>query len=426
MSKKGKVLLFIGVIIVIGVFVAVNLSKSRGNTVEVTVAEVKKGDITKTVSGSGRVQPELDVKIAARISSEIIKIHVKEGDKVAKGKVLVDLDRQRYEASLEQTQSQLTSAQAGLKKAQADYSRVNDLFDRKLSSQADLDAAEATRMSAESQVQQAQAYLKQANDDLNKTRLTAPIDGTVSKLFKEEGEIAVGSQFQADPIMTVSDLSRMEVLAEIDENNVVLVSLGDTARIEVDAIPDTFFLGKVTEIAHTATTRGLGTQEQVTNFEVKIAVVSYAEKLRPGMSATVDINTETHKDVLYIPIQCVTAREIKSDSVKATAVKKAKQKKAKDSGHDDFDDDFGPAEEKEVKTEKNLKEVVFTVDNALAKMVPVKTGISDETNIEVTSGLSEGQKIISGSYKALSKTLKEGSKVKEKKELAFKETKESD
>jgi len=426
MSKKGKILLFIGVLIVIGAFVTVNLTKSRGSTIEVTIAQVKKGNITKTVSGSGRVQPELDVKIAARISSEIIKIHVKEGNRVTKGKVLVDLDRQRYEAATEQAESQLTSAQANLKKAQADFSRINNLFERKLSSQADLDAAVATRMSAESQVQQANAYLKQANDDLNKTRLTAPIDGTVSKLFKEEGEIAVGSQFQADPIMTVSDLSRMEVLAEIDENNVVLVSIGDTAKIEVDAIPDTFFLGEVTEIAHTATTRGLGTQEQVTNFEVKIAVVSNAEKLRPGMSATVDINTETHKDVLYIPIQCVTAREIKSDSVQATAVRKAKEKKKSGSGRDDFED-FGPGEEKETKPQqKDLKEVVFTVDNALAKMIPVKTGISDETNIEVTSGLSLGQKIISGSYKALSKTLKEGSKVKEKKELAFRETKESE
>ncbi len=423
MSKKGKILLFIGVVIVIGAFVTVNLTKSRGNTIEVTVAEVKKGNITKTVSGSGRVQPELDVKIAARISAEIIKIHVKEGDKVTKGQVLVDLDRQRYEAAAEQAESQLTSAQASLKKAQADFSRIKDLFDRKLSSQADLDAAVATRMSAESEVQQAKAYLKQANDDLNKTRLTAPIDGTVSKLFKEEGEIAVGSQFQADPIMTVSDLSRMEVLAEIDENNVVLVSIGDTAKIEVDAIPDTFFLGKVTEIAHTATTRGLGTQEQVTNFEVKIAVVSNAEKLRPGMSATVDISTETRKDVLYIPIQCVTARELKSDSIQATAVKKSKQKKSTSSGGDEFED-FGPGDAQENKPKKNLKEVVFVVDNAVAKMIPVKTGISDETNIEVTAGLKEGQKVISGSYKALSKTLKDGSKVKEKKELAFRETKE--
>jgi HlyD family secretion protein len=426
MSKKGKIAIFVGVVIIIAVFIIVNISKSRESSTEITVAEAKKGDITKTVSGSGRVQPELDVKIAARISSEIVKIHVKEGDLVSKGQVLVDLDRQRYEASVEQSESQLMSAQAGLKKAQADFTRVKGLFDRDLSSQADLDAAIATKMSAESQVQQAQAYLKQARDDLSKTRLTSPIDGTVTTLDKEEGEIAVGSQFQADPIMTVSDLNRMEVLAEIDENNVVMISIGDTAKIEVDAIPDTIFMGQVTEIAHTATTRGLGTQEQVTNFEVKIAVLSNAEKLRPGMSSTVDINTETHKDVLCVPIQCVTAREIKSDTVKATAVKASRTKKQSQTNEmDEFEG--GPSEDKPESTkEKEMKEVVFAVENGTAKMVPVKTGISDETNIEILLGLSTGQKVVSGSYKALSKTLKDGSKVKEKKELAFRETKKAD
>jgi len=420
MSKKGKIILFIGVLLIIAVMIVVNLKKSQGNTVEVSLAEVKQGDITKTVSGSGYIQPEVDVQIAARISSEIVKIHVREGDTVRKGQVLVELDRQRYVALVEQAESQLMSARAELKKAKADYARVKDLFDKNLTSQSDLDAAEAQMLLAQSQVKQREAYLRQAQDDLAKTNLISPIDGTVTKLFKEEGEIAVGSQFQADPIMTVSDLSRMEVLAEIDENDVVLVHVGDKATIEVDAIPDTIFKGIVSEIAHTATTRGRGTQEQVTNFEVKVAVLSSVDKLRPGMSATVDINTETHKDVLYIPIQCVTAREVKNDSLKKSIKKRRKPKgSTKDKEMESFQGEASGQKNDSKKVDKT--EVVFVVENGVAKMVPVQTGISDDTNIEIVSGLEPGQKVVSGPYKVLSKILKDGAKVKKKKGLTFRE-----
>ncbi len=419
MSKKGKIALFVVLVIVIGVMIFVNLKKSRGSTFEVSFAEVKRGDITKTVSGSGYIQPEVDVKISARISSEIMKMHVREGEMVAKGQLLVELDSQRYQAQVEQAESQLMSAQAELKKAIADYSRVKDLYDQNLSSQSDLDAVEAQKLLAQSKVKQAEAYLRQAMDDLAKTKLVSPINGTVTKLFKEEGEIAVGSQFQADPIMTVSDLSRMEVLAEIDENDVVLVSLGDKAFIEVDAIPDTVFEGQVSEIAHTATTRGRGTQEQVTNFEVKIAISSPDKKLRPGMSATVDISTETHKDVLYIPIQCVTAREVDNDSLKQkSSVRRRKRGSTRDKEMEQFQGESSSGE-KEIK-KRNKTEVVFVVEDGIARMVPVETGISDDTHIEITSGLEEGQKIVSGPYKILSKLLKDGAKVKEKKGLSFK------
>lgn len=396
MSKKKKIVIGLVVLVVIAVGVVFNLKKSRGASMEVSVVDVEKGNLTKTVSGSGYVQPEVDVQISARISAEIIAIHVEEGDRVEKGQLLVDLDRQRYEALAERAESGVMSAKASLKKAEADYARANGLFKQDLNSQAELDAAEAEMMLAQSQVMQAEASLREARDNLDKTRLNAPISGVVTKLNKEEGEIAVGSEFQADPIMTVSDLSKMEVLSEIDENDVVLISLNDETKIEVDAIPDTTFEGRVSEIAHEATTRGRGTQEQVTNFEVKIAVTSQVEKLRPGMSCTVDISTETHNDVLIIPIQCVTMREIKNDSTDqsendSTKVKvKNDRKKEKDDRH----------------------EVVFVVENGLAKMVQVETGISDETNIEIVSGLEEGLKVVSGSYKAISRELKEGTKVK--------------
>ena len=419
MSKKVKIALISVVALVVVAMVFVNVKKSRGNAIEVTVSKVERGNITKTVSGSGYIQPEVDVDISARISAEIVRIHVIEGVQVTKGQVLVELDRQRYEALVEQYESSLTSAQAELKKADADYARIKNLFDQKLTTQADLDAAEATRMLAQSRVQQSRATLKQADDDLSKTRLISPISGTVTRLLKEEGEIAVGSNFQADPIMTVSELAKMEVLAEVDENDVVLVELGDKSSIEVDAIPDTSFEGIVSEIAHTATTRGRGTQEQVTNFEVKIAITNPSEKLRPGMSATVDINTETHQDVLYVPIQCVTAREAKKDSAEAAAKEQDSDNKAEEKAAGNASSD------KKGKKDKQ-NEIVFVVDNNIAKEVSVKTGISDDNNIEILSGLDDGQSVVSGSYKALSKLLKDGAQVKIKKGQDLTENKESD
>jgi len=390
MSKKLKLILGLVIVLIIAVMVFFNLKKSRGKTIDVAVTDVERGTITRTISGSGYVQPEVDVQISARISSELISLHVEEGDMVKKGQLLVELDRQIYEAAVERAESGVMSAKASLKKAEADYRRVQDLFEQSLASQAELDSREAEKLLAESQLRQAQASLREANDSLSKTRLLAPMNGVVTKINKEEGEIAVGSQFQADPIMTVADLNKMEVLAEIDENDVVLVSLNDSTEIEVDAIPDTILNGRVSEIAHEATTRGRGTQEQVTNFEVKIAVLSKIEQLRPGMSCTVDISTETREDVLYVPIQCVTLRNVEADSTE-------EEESSEDKETPDKSDE--------------RKEVVFVVDDGIAKVVPVETGISDDTNIEIKSGLEEGQKVVSGSYKAISRELEDGNKV---------------
>jgi len=409
MSNKVKIIIAVAAVTIIAAMVLVNLRKSRGEVIEITSAEVKRGDISRTVSGSGKIQPVTDIKIAARISAEIKKIHVKEGDAVKQGQLLVELDRESLAAYVEQIQSQLTSAKAGVKKADADYARIKDLFGKNLASQAELDAAEATRQSAASSLDQTRAALKQAMDDLGKTRLTSPIDGTVTKLNKEEGEIAVGSQFQADIIMNLANLKDMEVLSEIDENEVVLLHLGDKTTIEVDAIRDTTFQGKVTEIAHVATTTGAGTQEQVTNFDVKIGITSNVDLLRPGMSATVDILTETRPQVLNVPIQAVTARDLKADSLRNVGGKRKSGNPPTESG------------EKKEDEKDEMTEVVFVVNSGTVKAVPVKTGISDDNNIEIISGLSEGQKIVTGSYKALSRLLKDGSQVKEKK-AAGKET----
>ncbi|OQX59884.1 efflux RND transporter periplasmic adaptor subunit [candidate division KSB1 bacterium] len=420
MSKKGKIIIVLGIILILIILVVVNIKRSTGGTIKVQVGKVKRGDITQVVSGSGRVQPEVQVKISANVSGKIVKLHVKEGEQVKKGQILVELDRTRYEAAVDQAKSNLKSAKASLKKARSEYRRFQELYEKNLCSLADLESAEASLLLAESNVEQAEASLKQAADDLSKTTLISPIDGTVTKLNKEEGEIALGSMFQEDVIMIVADLSKMEVVTEIDENDVVLVSLGDKAKIEVDAIPDTIFEGRVSEIAHTATTRGMGTAEEVTNFEVKVAIEGGAQQLRPGMSATVDIETETHRNVLHIPIQCVTMRMPKAETEKPSVKKYQKTNKGKASNQEGKNAGNQPDEETDKpKPERKLIQVVFVAENGFARMVPVETGISNDTDIEIISGLKEGQQVITGSYKALSKLLKDGSKIKVSKAAKF-------
>ncbi len=401
MSKKWKIVLAILLLVLVGFMMFFILNKKRGKSLDVTTVTVQRGDITKTVSGSGFIQPEVDVQISARISAEIIRIHVEEGDTVRKGQLLVELDRERYLAQVEQAESGVLSAKASLKKTEADYNRIKDLYDQKLTSKSELDAAEASMLLAQSDVKISSASLKQSQDYLAKTSLLAPMNGVVTKLYKEEGEIAVGSEFNADPVITVSDLSKMEVLAEIDENDVVMLELHDETKIEIDAIPDTLFKGKVSEIAHEATTRGRGTQEQVTNFEVKIAVTDQVDKLRPGMTATVDISTDTHKDVLFIPIQCVTMKNVPNDTTKS--------------------DENGSGDKKKIdKDDGEMQEAVFVVKDDKVEIVGVETGISDDTYIEILSGLDEGLTVVSGSYKAISQELKDGSLVNTKPDKSFK------
>ena len=403
MSKK-KIFIVIGVVLVIAVFMIINLKKGRGKEVQVQADKVKRGDITQVVSASGKIQPETEVKISANISAEIIGLYVKEGEPVEKGMLLVELDNTKSRAAVERARSTKKSAEATLKKAQNDYNRAKDLFKQNLTSIAQLEDAEANLKLAESQVEQAIASLDQAEDDLIKTKLYSPLSGTVTLLNKEVGEIALGSMFQADVIMVVSDLTRMEVLAEVDENDVVLVSEGDTTDIEVDAIPDTTFRGIVSERAYTATTRGRGTQEEVTNFEVKITIIDNVEEIRPGMSATVDVRTETRYNVLQVPIQSVTVRS-------PNEIQSPGEKKKKDKSKDDEKSE-GEVEKTDITKDEELIEVVFVIEEGKANVVPVKTGIANDTHIEIKSGLEEMQQVVTGSYRVLSKTLKNGDLVK--------------
>jgi len=400
-SKKKKVFIFIGALIVLLIIVVANLKKSSGASIKVQTDRVTRGNITASVSGSAKIQPEVQVKISAKVSGQIVKLGVEEGDYVKKGQFLVQLDPTYYKAAVEQTESSLEYAKAGFEKAKNEYERSKKLFADNLISKAELEIAKSTYQQAKAQVEQYDAALKQAKDNLSKTTIYSPMDGTVSQLNKKVGEMAMGSQFTLDVIMIVADLTRMLAETEIDENDVVSVSIGDTAKITIDAFPDTTFRGVVKEIANTGVTKGQGTQEEVTNFLVKVLMLDKPKGLRPAMSATVDILTEIHKNVLKVPIQCVTVRTPIKSNTKKSELKTSEA-------------ETSPENKKSRKPRKEEKpiRVVFVVKDGIAHQVPVKTGISSDTEWEIVKGLKEGDEVVSGSYKVLSKQLKDGDRVK--------------
>lgn len=420
MSNWKKILIVSGVVLFLAILIYVNIRKSSGETIPVQVEKVKRGTITHKVSGTGKIQPETDVKISANVSARITQLNVKDGESVHKGQILVVLDRTRYEAAVTQAKAVLSSAKASLRQAKASFDnakislgRTQKLFDQGLASAEQLDQAKTKAEvqksiydAAKDQVVQAKARLEQSEDDLNKTTIRSPINGMVIQRNKEVGEIAVGSQFKEDVILRVANLSRMEVQSEIDENDVVDVAQGDTSLINIDAFPDTTYHGIVTEISHTAIVTGLGTQEEITNFQVKIRILDTIPKLRPGMSATVDIKTETLKNVLIVPLQAVTVRSISEIPSLKKTVKK---------------DSLEIAEGK-ISPESKIREVVFVIKNGVAHIRPVKTGISSDTDTEILEGVKEGDTIVVGSFRALSKQLRDGKPVKIEKKKKFKMT----
>ena len=411
MSKK-KIIIGLIIVLVIVVIVVTNLmSKNGTDAISVQTEKVEKQRIVETVTATGRIQPKTQVKISADVAAKITDLKVNEGDWVKKGDLLAQLDRERFlasvesaEANLRATESNALLAKENMLKSEKDYIRTKELFERKLESQAILDQTYASFQvekarynSALEQVDQVNAALKQANDDLSKTTIYAPMSGTISELNKEIGEIALGSQFQEDVIMIVSNLSGMEALVNVDENDIVSVAVGDSAKIEVDALPDQVFDGVVSEIASSASVIGSGSTDQKTEFEVKISISSPGTQLRPGMTASSDIVTETRENSIGVPIQCVTVRtpeqlEENSSTNGETAVDSL-------SGEEFVPDKDG------------FVEVVFIVEDGVSKVKQVKTGIQSETNIEIIEGLSEGEVIVTGNYRAISQTLQNKSDV---------------
>ncbi len=405
-KRKKRRLIFailLGLIVVISVVVGI-LSGGREKVVAVQVEKVQRRDITQIVTGTGKIQPEVEVKISAEVSGEIVELPVRVGQRVKKGQLLVKIKPDFYvarkeamEANLKSAMAQLEIAKANLSKAESEFKRAEELYAKKLISEAEYESArtsytvaKAQYASASSAVEQARASLKQAQEDLAKTVIYSPIDGIVTQLNAEVGERVVGtSQMAGTVIMVVADLSRMEARVDISEVDVVHVSIGDTAILSVDAFPEKKFKGVVYEISNAAKTKGLGTQEEVVNFEVKIKILDKEMALRPGMSVTADIETEKKYNVLAVPIQAVTVRSLKKSS----------GEKNPDSG--------------EMKnTKDDMVEVVFVVKDGVAKMVPVKRGISGETYVEIVEGLKGDEEVVVGSFKAINKELEDGVKVR--------------
>jgi len=383
---------------------------SRAGSSEATPVEteaVTRRRIVQTVTATGKVQPMTQVNVSADVSAKITRMTVEEGEWVEKGTLLLELDRERYVAAVESAEANLSAAQAqanlareNMVKAEKDYERSVQLFDRDLESQATLDtryaAAEVEKaryQSMRDQIEQARAQLRQARDDLAKTTIYAPMSGTISKLNKEVGEICIGSQFQEDVIMEISNLEGMEVLVEVDENDIVLVSIGDTAEIQVDALPDVTFTGEVTEIASSATISAAGTTDQKTEFEVKVAIADAGTQLRPGMTASTEIVTDIREDSLSVPIQSATVRTV--DQLGVSPVEGESDESSQGEGK------FTPDED-------GFVEIVWVVSDGRAAARQVKTGIQSDSHIEVLEGLEEGERVVTGSYRAISRDLSDG------------------
>lgn len=436
-KKKNNNKLIYGLIggaIVLIVFLTIGKKKGwigERERTEVTFGEVKKVDITEKVSASGMIQPIVEVKLSPEVSAEIIELNVEEGDSVKIGDVLVRLKPDNLKSALDRTraslnqqranladaEARLASAKASFKRSELEYKRQKQLHDSKAISNADMELAEANFKIAEQDlksaeknveaskyvVQSALATVKEANENLMFTTITAPMGGIVSKLDVEKGERVVGtSQMAGTEMMRIADLGNMEVRVDVNENDIVRVSVGNEVEIDVDAYSylDKKFKGRVTAIANTANAKA--SADAVTEFEVKIRILnsSYADLVannkvtfRPGMTASVDIITNTKRDILSVPLGAVTTRIPKGE---------------KD----------GEEESKKRNRDEELKEVVFVNVDGKAELRVVKTGISDFDNIEIVDGVSESDQVIVGPYLAVSKKLEEGDLVKaqEKKE----------
>ena len=404
--KKKKV--WVPLLVIMSLLIWFALTRSGlDDTISVDAEKVELRTIIQKINASGKIQPEESVQITSTITGWITEITVMEGDTVEPGQHLISIDEKQIRPRYNNALSQVKSSEANLKKVKAQMERTKTLFSQKLISQQEQEQVEASFQIALSQSEQANANLLSAEDELSKTRLTAPKYGIVTSITKEEGEMAVGGMFNPGVLMTVADLSRMEVEVDVNENDVVNIAIGDTTEIEIDAYPDTLFFGIVSEIAHTAQSMNMGSQQQVTNFKVKVRMITVPDRIRPGMSSTVNIITETIKDALSIPIQALTSRSDDYNDIDRSDKEQGK-------GVENEDDSF-----KKVKS----VDVVFTLEDIFkgdeaeegkkyAIVNPVKVGISGENYYEVLSGLEKEKMIVVGGYKALSKLLNHGDLVK--------------
>lgn len=416
-KKRGRIIFAVCLLLAVGAAGAFLGFKRRDTAVAVQLDKVVRRDITEVVVANGRIQPVLQVVINPEVSGEIIDLPVKEGQFVKQNDILVRIKPDNYVAQRNSAEANYKSAQAGmalskanLEKARLEFARIEELFHDKLVSDSafleaktNLDVAKAGYDNSTHQAEQAKASLARAEDDLSKTTIKAPIEGTVTKLRSQQGERVVGTAMMAGTeIMTIADLDQMEARVDIGEIDVVLIALGQKARLEVEAFRDRKFSGVVTEIANAAkgpasSQQQMGSQQQeATKFEVKI-LITEKEPFRPGMSVTADIETRSRANVLAVPIMAVTTRMPKNDQ---------------EGKKEDTEPTVLPVKGAKKEEAPKANEIVFLLSGETAKTAVVKTGISDDSHIEVLEGLTEGQEIIAGGYAAVSRQLEDGKKVK--------------
>jgi HlyD family secretion protein len=404
-----------------------NKNREVGQPVTVDKAVVK--TITQLVTATGKIQPEVEVKISPEVAGEIIELPLKEGAPVKKGALLVRIKPDTYQAQVEQGEANLVAAKATavqakaqLMKTQDDFKRSADLFTKQLVSDSDyaaaktnLEVAQANHDNALAQIRRTEGALTQAHDLLNKTVIYAPMDGSISSLSSEVGERVVAqSSFTGTEIMRVADLANMEMRVKVNENDIVNVKLGDHATITIDAFPGRKFSGSVYEISSSAITAGANaagsnqalTTDEVANFLVKIRVADRDVTLRPGMSGVADIETQTAKDVIAIPVQSVTVR---AGGKTTEELQQQKAKAAREKSGNELD--VASEREEARRNRDKLDRVVFVRKGGEVEQRKVETGIADNTYIEVKQGMKAGEEVVSGSYAAISRKLKDKSKI---------------
>ncbi len=417
--KNNKILKFLLPIALVLIIFAI-IGKKQGwfgkaLTVKVAVENAEKRVIIETITANGKIQPEKEVKISPDVSGEIVELTIKEGDHVEKGQLLLRIRPDIYVSQKDRSLAAISSARARLAQsvaqftqAELSFKRNKQLYEEQTVSKSDFEQAEASYSVAKAEVDaakfsvvSAEASLKEANENLIKTSIYAPMSGTVSMLLVELGERVAGTNLMAGTeLLRVADLSRMEAQVQVNENDIVKVNLGDTALIEVDAYLDQKFKGIVTEIANSAKTTGVSA-DQVTNFDVKILILPESYKklvdagdsnpFRPGMSASVDIQTELKSDIITVPIQSVTTR---TDTTKTAAIL----------------------------SDEDIRTIVFITDGQYALAKDVKTGIQDNNYIEILSGVAVNDRLISAPFSAISKKLSDSTLIEVvKKEELFKE-----
>src|ERR1043165_2233598 len=433
-ARRKKQIIYGAIALVVIWIVASVVWSKREKPIPVTTEKAIRKTIVQTVSATGKVQPETEVKISPEVAGEIIELPVEDGKSVKKGDLLVKIKPDSYKALVEQQEASISSARATnlqqkatMLKAEQDLKRADDMYAKKTISiqeynaaQAAYDLAKNTYESSLHEIERAQAGASQAHDQLSKTTIYSPIDGTVTVLNSKLGERLVATgQFAGTEVMRVADLNHMEARVDVNENDVVNVKVGDKTDVKIDAYGDRKFHGTVYQIANTGTTTGSGTQEEVTNFHVKVRIDDHDVPLKPGLSCTADIETNMVKDPVAVPMQAVTIRTGESNLSPEEIEKRKLKASARDKG-DNNADYVNEKQEKAAQKEEREKlvKVVFLTKGGKAQSVKVTTGISDATYMEIKTGVQPGDEVISGSYSAISRKLKDGAKVSYDKEAA--------